>query len=149
MIELMEYEKQMQGELDAFFHVCLPESGRVYEPFGRHRHLQHPGSGFVKFWVLKAEARIIGTAALGRLKDDRCCELKCLYLSRDFQGYGYGGWLLDTAVAYARGSGYQWMYLDTLSTSQNAVMLYRKRGFQETERYNQNQTADLFMRRKL
>ena len=149
MTELIEYEKQMQGEVEAFFRICLPDSGRNYEPEGRHRYLQHPESNFMKFWVLRADGQVIGTVALKRLEDDRCCELKCLYVHRDFQRKGYGGWLLDTAVDYARSCSFEWIYLDTLRTSKNAAMLYRKRGFSETERYNQNQVADLFMRRKL
>lgn len=37
------------------------------------------------------------------------------------------------------------MYLDTLSSSKRAVRLYERAGFQQTERYNDNYTADTFM----
>ena len=33
-------------------------------------------------------------------------------------------------------------YLDTLSSSKRAVHLYEKAGFEQTERYNDNYTAD-------
>ena len=36
-------------------------------------------------------------------------------------------------------------YLDTLSSSKRAVHLYEKAGFEQTERYNDNYTADIFM----
>ncbi len=35
--------------------------------------------------------------------------------------------------------------LDTLSTSEKAIRLYQKSGFVFTERYNDNQVADVFM----
>ena len=37
------------------------------------------------------------------------------------------------------------IYLDTLSSSKRAVRLYERAGFQQTERYNDNYTADTFM----
>lgn len=36
-------------------------------------------------------------------------------------------------------------YLDTLSSSKRAVHLYEKAGFEQTERDNDNYTADIFM----
>lgn len=36
-------------------------------------------------------------------------------------------------------------YLDTLSSSKCAVHLHEKAGFEQTERYNDNYTADIFM----
>lgn len=37
------------------------------------------------------------------------------------------------------------MYLDTLSTSKEAIRLYKKIGFVDTKRYNENKIADVFM----
>ena len=37
------------------------------------------------------------------------------------------------------------MYLDTLSTSREAVSLYKKMGFVMTKRYNSNTEANVFM----
>jgi len=41
------------------------------------------------------------------------------------------------------------MYLDTLSSSKKAVSLYKRTGFVRIEKYNTNDTADIFMVLKL
>ena len=53
------------------------------------------------------------------------------------------------AIYFAKQVGYEEMYLDSLSTSKKALDLYGKVGFVQTERYNQSQTADVFMALKL
>ena len=52
---------------------------------------------------------------------------------------------MDTVLQKARRDGYREMYLDTLSTSKRAVRLYEKAGFKRTEKYNDNDAADIFM----
>lgn len=49
------------------------------------------------------------------------------------------------AINMARTLGYKRVYLDTISTSKDALNLYRKAGFVETDRYNDNNHADAFM----
>ena len=88
--------------------------------------------------------RLIGTAAVKKLTSDSC-ELKSLYLLEKYHGKGLGRTLLQTAVTFARNADYQKMYLDSLSTSTNALALYRKMGFQDTARYNDNPHSDVFM----
>lgn len=41
------------------------------------------------------------------------------------------------------------MYLDTLSSSEGAIRLYKKNGFVESARYNDNMVADVFMKRTI
>lgn len=60
-------------------------------------------------------------------------------------GKGLGQSLLRKAVVFAEESGYEKMYLDSLSTSKKALALYSKLGFVPTEQYNQNEFADVFM----
>ncbi len=88
--------------------------------------------------------KVIGAVAVKEL-DAASCELKSLYLLERYHGKGYGKRLLGKAVAYAKELGYRKMYLDSLSTSTKAVALYRRAGFVDTERYNQNERSDVFM----
>ena len=103
---------------------------------------------FDSFWIMLDGEEIIGTAALKRMDECRC-ELKSLYLYERFQGRGLGRMLLKTVIEEAVRSGYREMYLDTLSTSARALILYEKAGFVRTERYNKNYDADIFMVLKL
>lgn len=56
-----------------------------------------------------------------------------------------GRLLLNTAIQEAKRE----TYLDTLSSSKRAVRLYERAGFERTERYNDNYTADIFMALRL
>ena len=99
---------------------------------------------FEHFWCLFEGEAMIGTAALKKLDSDKC-ELKSLYLLEQYHKKGLGRLLLNTAIQEAKQNGYGEMYLDTLSSSKRAVRLYERAGFQQTERYNDNYTADTFM----
>ena len=58
---------------------------------------------------------------------------------------GYGKMMVLHAINSARNYGYKKMYLDSLSTSQKAISLYRKIGFIDTEKYNSSKYSDVFM----
>ena len=48
-----------------------------------------------------------------------------------------------------RNRGIASCFFDTLSTSEKAIILYKKAGFIMTERYNESEFADVFMVLKL
>jgi ribosomal protein S18 acetylase RimI-like enzyme len=53
--------------------------------------------------------------------------------------------MLDLAVNYCKDRGYKRIVLDSMSSYTDALRLYKRYGFNETERYNDNQKADVFM----
>lgn len=134
MVIIKNYKKQYHDDLLQFLEVCLPQSGRRFELDGRHKMYDKVEEYFEVFWCLFDKEQIIGTVALKRLNDD-CCELKALYLLEQYHKNGLGYRLLKTAIEKARQNGYKKMYLDTLSTSRNAIALYEKAGFVRTQRY--------------
>lgn len=138
------YREEYQPLLIAFLETCLPESQRTLDIHGRHRYYLHIAEHFAGFWCLFDGDQIIGTVAISELSSENC-ELKSLYLSEQYQGRGYGKMLLSHAIRAAKAHGYQKMYLDSLSTSTKAIALYRKAGFRDTEQYNTNLYADVFM----
>lgn len=142
--EPVKYQKEYELFLIDFLEKCLPESGRVLDISGRHSFYKNIEKYFKAFWCMFDQEKVIGTVAVKEL-DDKSCELKSLYLFEQYHGRGYGKCLLEKAITYAKESGYEKMYLDSLSTSKKAISLYRKVGFVETERYNQNEHSDVFM----
>ena len=46
-------------------------------------------------------------------------------------------------------AGMRWMYLDTKPEFATAIALYRRRGYHECARYNDNAQATLFLRKDL
>ncbi len=147
-MQIKQVNATCQQQVVTFLEQCLPESGRKLDLENRYRQYSNIEQNFVAFWALFDDEKIIGTVAISRI-DDRMCELKALYLYQKYQGNGYGRKLLLHALGEAKRYGFKEICLDTLSTSSRAIALYQNIGFYETECYNNNKFADLFMRRSL
>ena len=141
---ITEYDKTLESRLFAFLEKCLPESGRSLDLNGRHSFYKDIPCHFDVFLCMTDGETIIGTVAV-RPMNDKDCELKSLYLLEKYHGMGLGRKLLETAVRYASDSGYERMYLDSLSNSKRALKLYRMAGFRDTEKYNDSIFSDVFM----
>lgn len=148
MYPIQKFNDQYTEKVISFLRCCLPESGRKLDLDQKHKSYLDVQHCFDAFWIMLDGEEIIGTAVLKRMDECRC-ELKSLYLYERFQGRGLGRMLLKTVIEEAARSGYREMYLDTLSTSARALILYEKVGFVRTERYNENYDADIFMVLKL
>lgn len=66
------------------------------------------------------------------------CELKRMYLKKEYRGLGIGKKLLIQSIQVARAMDYQSMRLDTLPSMQSAINLYKKMGFYEIDPYRFN-----------
>ena len=140
----IEYQKEFEPLLIEFLERCLPESGRALDLHTRHSFYLDIANNFKAFWCMFDSSKIIGAVGVKEL-DNASCELKSLYLLEKYHGMGYGKCLLSEAVDYAKDAGYSKMYLDSLSTSTKAIGLYRRFGFVDTEKYNENERSDVFM----
>lgn len=76
-------------------------------------------------------------------------EIKHLYVEPEFRGMQIAHTLLEAAHAYARASGREEMYLDSLPSMHAAHRLYRRIGYEDTEPYYQDGVHRVFMRLKL
>ncbi|MBC7909600.1 MAG: GNAT family N-acetyltransferase [Pyrinomonadaceae bacterium] len=86
--------------------------------------------------------QLMGCVALRRIDDD-ICEMKRLYLRKDFRGRGAGRELAVAIIEEARQIGYQRMRLDTLPRRMaQAETVYRSLGFKEIEPYYHNPIGD-------
>jgi phosphoribosylanthranilate isomerase len=94
-----------------------------------------PPTGALLLAVKGNEA--VGCVALKRLSAG-VCELKRLYVRREFRGRGLGRQLVEAISAAARRSGYAKMRLDSLAEMAAAVALYRSCGFEDVPAYNDN-----------
>ena len=145
MYDLIQFTEGLQEQIINFYCKCLPESGREFEPKGRHEVLTKVKYNYDMFWCLKFNDKIIGTIAINKLSANKC-ELKSMYLLSEYHGNGLGQGMMDKALEYAKEKDFKEMYLDTLSSSERAIRLYVKNGFKKIERYNDNMIADVFMK---
>jgi ribosomal protein S18 acetylase RimI-like enzyme len=122
----VEYEKKRGIQL-GFQHIeeeieSLP--GSYAEP---------TGGLFLLYW----SENIAGCAAFRKINHSSC-ELKRLYIREQFRGFKLGHKLLYHTLSEAKKKGYIYAYCDTLSTMTEAIAIYHKMEFVETEPYYEN-----------
>lgn len=88
-----------------------------------------------RLYLARVDGTAAGCVALRRI-DGECCELKRLYVRPSFRGHGLAGRLVDQVLSDARTIGYRAVLLDTFPFLEDAIRLYKKRGFQEVPSYN-------------
>jgi len=87
------------------------------------------------FLVMMDNGRVIGSGAIRRL-DDNVCELKRLWFLMEYQGRGFGYWMIQELFSIARAKGYKTMRLETDAKAQfRAVAFYKRLGFYEIPHY--------------
>ena len=79
----------------------------------------------------------VGIVALRKIEDG-ICEMKRLFVKKNYQGLGIGKKLAEKIIAEAKDRGYNYMRLDTLSSLKKALDLYKSLGFYEIDAYIYN-----------
>ena len=110
---------------------------------------QHSG-GCIYVAEIEDSNKIIGTAAIRNLKQfHSACELKRMFVSKEYRKLGIGQGLLDMTLDFARKTGYYKILLYSSSDLKADRNLYLKNGFVDIQRYNDDYRADVFMQRHL
>lgn len=145
-MEIISFKSNMQQSVIEFFIKCFSAVGIPYSPIDRHADIADIEQHYMRngcFWCLFDNEVLIGTIAV-RTIDNKVIELKRMFVLPEYQGRGYGRLLLEYAIDYAREHQYNKMCLDTRKQFSAAQHLYRSSGFQETEKYNDNEHAELY-----
>lgn len=90
-----------------------------------------------RLYLLYVDGQLAGS--IGMLQfDDKSCELKRLYLKKEFRGRHFSDFLVDKIIEDAREAGYEYMLLDTMPFLPKAYQLYKKHGFYDIEKYRES-----------
>jgi len=95
---------------------------------------QYYVGGYASYKVVADGERILGAGGFARFECDeypQCCELQKMYLYPECRGQGVGRALIEELVNEARILGYEYCYLESLSTMTQALSLYAKQGFKK------------------
>lgn len=147
-MDIMAFTADMQQSVESFFEKCFSAVGIPYSPQDRHADIADVDRNYMQngcFWCLFDNDTLIGTVAI-RMIDaaNKTVELKRMFVLPECQGKGHGRLLLGHAIAYAKERRYSKICLDTRRQFSAAQHLYRSYGFQETEKYNNNENAELY-----
>ncbi len=93
-----------------------------------------------RLYLAYDNSELAGCIGLKKI-DEENCEMKRLYVRPQFRGRNIGDLLVRQIIRDAKDIGYRHMLLDTLPFLKNAIHLYEKYGFQETESYNNSPMA--------
>ncbi|WP_049962600.1 GNAT family N-acetyltransferase [Ruminococcus sp. HUN007] len=149
---IVPYREIYKQSVFEFTDICFEELDKTFEPAGRHSFYNDIEKSFEVFYCVVNEEnndnKVLGTVGLKEINNDTV-ELKAFYLHKDLRGKGLGKRMLETVISKAGELGYRSIVLDSISKYKAAQRLYEKAGFVNTERYNDNQYADVFMKLEL
>ena len=130
--------------LEKYFASIEPEVGQQDASAAAAFYTREPASS----WIAEVDGKPAGCVGLRPLSA-RACEVKHLFVDPAFRGNHLGRALLEAAHTYARATGCEEIYLDSLPSMTAALKLYAEMGYTDTERYNTESVCRVFMRLEL
>lgn len=100
------------------------------------------------FVLVHSDGNPVGCGGVQRI-DGATAEVKRMWIRPDWRGLGLASRLLAELEGHAARLGHRRVVLDTNSTLREAVGLYESRGYEATDRYNDNPYAQRWYRKDL
>ncbi|MBL0935444.1 MAG: MarR family transcriptional regulator [Rhizobiaceae bacterium] len=135
---LEHYYRELDDRFEDGFDVSLsrdPDVAKMAPPRGA-------------FLVAMSDTLPIGCVALSGDGTGRA-EVKRLWVDRSARGFGFGRLLMSAVEATARQRGIFLLRLDTNRALPEAVAFYRRAGWREIERFNDDPYAHFFFEKKV
>jgi ribosomal protein S18 acetylase RimI-like enzyme len=123
-----------------FRHLNTPENMAAYldSAFDLEKlrgELNDPDS---EFYFLYADGKLAGYLKLNEgaaqtdINDSDSLEIERIYVTREFQGCGLGGVLMDKALEITKARGKAYVWLGVWEKNEKAIGFYKRYGFLET-----------------
>ncbi|WP_150271247.1 bifunctional helix-turn-helix transcriptional regulator/GNAT family N-acetyltransferase [Paenibacillus tepidiphilus] len=102
-----------------------------------------------RFWLAEVNGEIVGSIAIIGHTQEKA-QLRWFMLHPDARGMGLGSKLLQEAISYCRGQGFQFISLETTEDQKTAIRMYMKAGFkklseQETESWGKRHLEQTYL----
>ena len=139
-------------ELDAAYRIVLEyyQAASVVARESRENFREYyfgPRNGV---WLARRNEDVVGCIALRELdQPPHSGEIKRMYVRPAHRQHGVANALLDSLERFALDVGYDWLYLDSAPGMDTAINFYKRHGYAECDRYNDNSQANIFLRRQL
>ena len=95
-----------------------------------------------RIYIAYYEDQLAGCVALKKLDDERC-EMKRLYVKKEFRNKHIGNYLIWRIIKDAREIGYKYLLLDTMPFMETAINAYENVGFERIDKYYETPVDDL------
>jgi carbonic anhydrase len=94
-----------------------------------------------RLFIALRTGQAVGVAGIKRF-NNKCCEVKRMFIQADSRGFGIGKLLLTECIAMAKKLNYDTIRLDTADFMKSAIKLYINNGFIEIPAYRHNPYKD-------
>ena len=136
--KIQESDNQMLAKIirSCFHDFNVATAGTVYvDPTtdDLYNLFQHENSAL---FVAEVEGELCGCCGIFPTEGlpEKCAELVKFYISKDYRGKGLGKMLMEESIEFAKQSGYESIYIESLPEFSTAVSIYEKQGFKYLEK---------------
>jgi putative acetyltransferase len=152
MFNLRMAKRGDEKEIFELVKTVLTDYGLDMDPDGTDKDISDINKSYFRnggwFSVIESQERIVGSYGIFRI-DENVCELRKMYLLKEYQGKGLGKLMMEEALQKAKELGYNEMILESNRVLNKALGLYRKYGFVEYTPVHLSDRCDLTMKRRI
>ena len=130
-------ELSIRTYCETFAHLNTRENMRAYldEAFNENRLYGELNDANSEFYFLYCSEKLAGYLKLNEapsqtdINDKESLEIERIYVSAEFQGAGFGSFLMERAIAKAVERHKEYVWLGVWEKNEKAIRFYEKNGF--------------------
>lgn len=153
-MDLISFRPELQDKVEQFLLFMQAQRGCSLGLINLPPDIKHIQTSYQHcggdFWLLMENTSVIGSIAFRTIDKEACIgEIKRYFVLPSHQRQGLGNKLMTHAISFAKSSGLRKIRLDTMKKSTAALAVFRKHGFHDIPKYNDNNIAEIFMEKSL
>ena len=135
-IEAKDNPKIAKAVRSVLIEMGVPKVGTAYEDSALDCMTETYEAPKKAYFVVEDDDEIIGGAGISPLDnyDGNICELQKMYFMPEARGKGLGSEMMAKCLNFAKQSGFDQCYLETMPYMDDARKLYEKVGFKSIEK---------------